>query len=170
MNTSIELPSGKILNITRFIALIPNNNNIDSDYQLILEGYPHPINLEPSDAQNLKIILQSKLDQNTPISAHKSTMNAAKDCQEWLYALLARGVYICSSQLCDYEIRRSLILISQNKPKSSSIQNLDELQEIISFLPGTSELLKEASTLWASARSQGIPTADNKSLDIDIIM
>lgn len=56
MNTSIELPSGKILNITRFIALIPNNNNIDSDYQLILEGYPHPINLEPSDAQNLKII------------------------------------------------------------------------------------------------------------------
>jgi hypothetical protein len=58
MNTSIELPSGKILNITRFIALIPNNNNIDSDYQLILEGYPHPINLESSDAQNLKIILQ----------------------------------------------------------------------------------------------------------------
>ena len=31
MNTSIELPSGKILNITRFIALIPNNNNIDSN-------------------------------------------------------------------------------------------------------------------------------------------
>jgi hypothetical protein len=97
-------------------------------------------------------------------------MDAAKDCEEWLYALLARGVYICSSQLCDYEIRRSLILISQNKPKSSSIQNLDELQEIISFLPITSELLKEASTLWASARSQGIPTADHKSLDIDIII
>jgi hypothetical protein len=58
-------------------------------------------------------------------------------------------VYICSSQLCDDEIRRSLILISQNKSKSSSIQNLDELHEIISFLPVTSELLKEASTLWA---------------------
>ncbi|WP_242031185.1 hypothetical protein [Anabaena sp. FACHB-1237] len=57
MNTSIELPSGKIININRFIALIPNNN-IDSDYQLILEGYPYPINLESSDAQNLKIILQ----------------------------------------------------------------------------------------------------------------
>ena len=82
MNTSIELPSGKILNITRFIALIPNNNNIDSDYQLILEGYPHPINLESSDAQNLKIILQSKLDQNTPISAHKSTWNQQEQLQK----------------------------------------------------------------------------------------
>jgi hypothetical protein len=82
MNTSIELPSGKILNITRFIALIPNNNNIDSDYQLILEGYPHPINLEPSDAQNLKIILQSNLDKNTPISTHKSTWNQQEQLQK----------------------------------------------------------------------------------------
>ena len=82
MNTSIELPSGKVLNITRFIALIPNNNNIDSDYQLILEGYPHPINLEPSDAQNLKIILQSKLDQNTPVSTHKSTWNQQEQLQK----------------------------------------------------------------------------------------
>ena len=82
MNTSIELPSGKILNITRFIALIPNNNNIDSDYQLILEGYPHPINLESSDAQNLKIFLQSKLDQNTPVNAHKSTWNQQEQLQK----------------------------------------------------------------------------------------
>ncbi|MFN4876348.1 MAG: hypothetical protein ACK5GT_07800, partial [Aphanizomenon sp.] len=55
---------------------------IDSDYQLILEGYPHPINLESSDAQNLKIILQSKLDQNTPISAHKSTWNQQEQLQK----------------------------------------------------------------------------------------
>lgn len=82
MNTSIELPSGKILNITRFIALIPNNNNIGSDYQLILEGYPHPINLESSDAQNLKIFLQSKLDQNTPINTHKSTWNQQEQLQK----------------------------------------------------------------------------------------
>ena len=82
MNTSIELPSGKILNITRFIALIPNNNNIDSDYQLILEGYPHPINLESSDAENLKIILQSKLDQNTPVNTHKSTWNQQEQLQK----------------------------------------------------------------------------------------
>lgn len=71
MNNTIELPSGKIINIARFIALIPHNN-IDSDYQLILEGYPHPINLALSDAENLKIVLQSKLDQNTINTSDKT--------------------------------------------------------------------------------------------------
>ncbi|WP_211293293.1 hypothetical protein [Brunnivagina elsteri] len=30
--------------------------------------------------------------------------------------------------------------------------------------------MRQAAYLWASARSQGIPTADNKSLDVDIII
>lgn len=58
MTTSIELPSGKILNIARFIALLPVSNNGDSSYQLILEGYSHHINLELSDAQALKKFLE----------------------------------------------------------------------------------------------------------------
>ncbi len=57
MTTSIELPSGKILNIARFIALLPVSNTADSSYHLILEGYPHHINLESSDAQALPTIL-----------------------------------------------------------------------------------------------------------------
>ena len=32
--------------------------------------------------------------------------------REKLYKLLARGVYIVSSQICDYEIKRKLILNS----------------------------------------------------------
>lgn len=31
-------------------------------------------------------------------------------------------------------------------------------------------MLRKAADLWAFARSQGIPTADNKSLDVDIII
>ncbi|MFM6157324.1 MAG: hypothetical protein ACKO3K_12065 [Cuspidothrix sp.] len=93
MNTSIELPSGKIININRFIALIPHNN-IDSDYQLILEGYPHPINLESSDAQNLKTILQSKLDQNTTTTTHQSTWNQQEQIQknQKAMAILAKRI------------------------------------------------------------------------------
>lgn len=101
-------------------------------------------------------------------NTHKT--GEARDCEEWLYRLLARGIYVCSSELCDYEVRRSLILTSHKQSKIPSIQSLDELREIISFLPITSELLKKASIIWADARSQGIPTADNKSLDIDIII
>ncbi|WP_242037922.1 hypothetical protein [Tolypothrix sp. FACHB-123] len=63
-----------------------------------------------------------------------------------------------------------MILESQLKLSFNHIANLDQLQEMISFLPITSELLKKASVLWATARSQGIPTADNKSLDVDIII
>lgn len=94
----------------------------------------------------------------------------AGNCKEWLYSLLSRGVYICSSELCDYEVRRNLVLTSQQTQKFTGIQNLDKLREVVSFLPITSELLRKASELWASARSQGIPTADNKSLDVDIII
>ena len=104
------------------------------------------------------------------ILANPNRIGEISDTQEWLYRLLSQGVYVCSSEICDFEVRRSLILESQKKPYLNSIKNLDQLREIISFLPVTSELLKKASVLWASARSQGIPTADNKSLDIDIII
>jgi predicted nucleic acid-binding protein len=104
------------------------------------------------------------------ILANPRKTGEVSDCEEWLYRLIARGIYVCSSELCDYEIRRSLILTYQKQPQLTGIQNLDELREIITFLPITTELLKKASVLWATARSQGMPTADNKSLDIDMII
>ena len=70
MTTTIELPSGKILNIARFIALLPVSKNSDSSYHLILEGYPHHINLESSDAQALKKILE--LDKQNTVSTNQS--------------------------------------------------------------------------------------------------
>jgi hypothetical protein len=40
MNIAVELPCGKILNIARFIALIPVTTTSNNGYDLILEGYP----------------------------------------------------------------------------------------------------------------------------------
>jgi hypothetical protein len=57
MNIAVELPSGKILNIARFIALIPINTANNISYDLILEGYSSPVNLEVNDAETLKKIL-----------------------------------------------------------------------------------------------------------------
>ena len=34
----------------------------------------------------------------------------AGDCKEWFFRLLSRSVYIVTSDLCDYEVRRGLIL------------------------------------------------------------
>ena len=75
MNIAVELPSGKIFNLARFVALFPNSNDIDTGYQLILAGYPNSINLELSDAQTLKQIL--KLDQNTGTSTKKKSKSDA---------------------------------------------------------------------------------------------
>ena len=80
------------------------------------------------------------------ILANPNKMNEVSDTQEWLYKLLSQGVYVCSSEICDFEVRRSLILESQKKPNLNSIQNLDQLREIVTFLPVTSKLLRTAST------------------------
>lgn len=90
--------------------------------------------------------------------------------RDWLYSLLAKGIFVVSSRICDYEVRRSLVLESLRKPNINSIQDLNDLQDLITFLPLTNEVMKEAARLWAEARIQGIPTADEKSLDADVII
>ncbi len=83
---------------------------------------------------------------------------------------IARGVFVVTSDICDYEVRRSLILASFSDNKEEGIQNLSDLQEIIDFLPVTQEVLCQAAYLWASSRRQGQPTADAKTLDADVII
>ncbi len=94
----------------------------------------------------------------------------ARDCKEWLFRLLSRGVYLVTSDLCDYEVRRGLILASFSQPLISGIDNLNSLPQFNDFLPLIKDLMKEAAQIWAEARNQAIPTADNKNIDGDIII
>jgi hypothetical protein len=57
--------------------------------------------------------------------------------RDWLYSLLAKGIFVVSSDICDYEVRRSLILESLRQPNINSIQDLNDLQDLITFLPLT---------------------------------
>jgi len=92
------------------------------------------------------------------------------DCRNWLYYLTARGVYFVSSDICDYEVRRSLILESFKYNKRQSIGDLDDLQKIVDFFSIATEAMRLAAHLWATSRSQGQPTADPKTLDADVII
>ncbi len=99
-----------------------------------------------------------------------SNKGDARECKEWFYRLLARGIYVITSDICEYEVRRSLILASFINTTVQGIENLDELQQVIDFLPLTKDVMQKAALLWAEARSQGISTADEKNIDADIII
>jgi hypothetical protein len=72
--------------------------------------------------------------------------------------------------LCDYEVRRNLILESERTGNKDSLNNLDELNDFISFLSVSDESFKLASVLWAQSKLSGIPTAKDGSLDADLII
>jgi hypothetical protein len=65
MNSTVELPSGKIIDLTRFVALVPDEETTESKYSLILEGSFHQIALSPQEAISIKKYLQSVPSQNS---------------------------------------------------------------------------------------------------------
>lgn len=91
-------------------------------------------------------------------------------CERWLLDLVRKGIYVVSSSLCDYEVRRNLILENQRTGNRLSLNNLDDITNFVSFLSVTDESLKMAATLWAQSKLSGIPTANDSSLDADLII
>jgi predicted nucleic acid-binding protein len=51
-----------------------------------------------------------------------------------------------------------LLKTSLRKPNTNSLEDLDDLQDLITFLPLITEVIKEAAGIWAKARIQGMPT------------
>ncbi|MFB2936941.1 hypothetical protein ACE1B6_16960 [Aerosakkonemataceae cyanobacterium BLCC-F154] len=61
--------------------------------------------------------------------------------------LLARSVYVVTSDICDYEVRRGLLLVSLTNPTVQGIQNLDNLPAVIDFLPLTQMVRLKITTV-----------------------
>jgi hypothetical protein len=92
-------------------------------------------------------------------------------CEDWLYGLFAKGVYVVSSDICDYEVRRNLVLESMRSEKRlQPLTSLDELHDFIDFLPVTSKILISASDVWAKSRLQGQAMSNGASIDVDAII
>ncbi len=99
------------------------------------------------------------------VSNPKAT-EAGRDCREWMRALIARGVWICRPEIIDYEIRRELL----RADKVQGLARLDLLKRSIHYLPITTPIMVKAAELWADVRRRGLPTADSKALDCDVIL
>jgi predicted nucleic acid-binding protein len=75
-------------------------------------------------------------------------------------------VILILPEISDYEVRRGLL----HKDMKKAINRLDELKEMLNYLPITTDIMLKAAELWATARKQGIPSSDPKELDCDIIL
>jgi len=83
---------------------------------------------------------------------------------------LSKGAYVVSSDSCDYEVRRSRLLESVKKNSFNSLDNLNELRNVIDFLNLDTEVMLESSQIWVETRKIGQQTADNYNIDVDIIL
>ena len=62
MSSTIKLPSGKLIDLSRFVALQGDDSLTENNYQLSLDGLNKTINLDAADAEFISQKLESKLD------------------------------------------------------------------------------------------------------------
>jgi predicted nucleic acid-binding protein len=91
---------------------------------------------------------------------------ANRECYQWMEFLVRRGSEVCVPEITDYEVRRELLRAN----KVQGIGRLDAVKQSLSYLPITTEVMLKAADLWAQARRGGLPTADPKALDGDVIL
>ncbi len=89
--------------------------------------------------------------------------------KKWFDISLIR-TNVVSSKICDYEIRRGLLLAQKQGLTAEGLSLLDDLYKFVDFLPVDETILDLAADIWATARSEGQPTAGDRNLDADMII
>lgn len=87
-------------------------------------------------------------------------------CTRWLQTLIQSGIRVILPEIADYEVRRELLRANKIK----GIQRLNQLANLIEYLPITTDAIRQAALFWAQARQQGQPTAGDKTIDGDMIL
>jgi predicted nucleic acid-binding protein len=87
-------------------------------------------------------------------------------CKEWFRPVLAQGIVVAVPEIVDYEVRRELIRAN----RLASLRQLEQLLDLVVYLPITTDVMRRAARLWAMARQTGQPTAAPQALDGDVIL
>lgn len=89
------------------------------------------------------------------------------ECNHWVESLLLKGYRMILPEIADYEVRRELLRAN----KLAGIRRLDDCKlNLLEYLPITTPVILKAAQLWAESRQAGLPTADPKELDGDVIL
>jgi hypothetical protein len=86
-------------------------------------------------------------------------------CKNWLASLAYKGVEVVIPEIADYEVRRELLRAG----KERGLGRLDALKGMLGYAPITTPVMLKAAQFWASARRMGRQSADDASLDADMI-
>jgi predicted nucleic acid-binding protein len=84
----------------------------------------------------------------------------------WLTALDDASVRVVLPEITDYEVRRELL----RRRATRRLQNLDGLGLVTEYLPISTDAMRRAAELWATARQTGQPTAGDDTIDADMIL
>lgn len=87
-------------------------------------------------------------------------------CTRRLVDLLELGVRVCIPEVSDYELRREYL----RRGSGNALRKLDQLQSELEYVALDTGAMRHAATLWAEVRRDGLPTADPKELDCDVIL
>jgi predicted nucleic acid-binding protein len=108
------------------------------------------------------------LDTN-PLSllCHGNTqLPEVREIRQWLRLQTQAGNLVYVAEMADYEARRELLRAG----KITSVRRLDGLAVELTYLPLDTPTMRRAAEFWAQSRQQGLPTADPKEIDADVIL
>ena len=86
--------------------------------------------------------------------------------RQWLTFIKTQRWIVQIPEICDYEVRRELLLHDFDK----SIGRLNQFRQRKQLLAITSETLLTAAEIWAWIRAKGQSTKDDRALDVDVIL
>ena len=87
-------------------------------------------------------------------------------CKNWLASLAYNGIEVVIPEIADYEVRRELLRAGKDR----GLGRLNALKAMLGYAPITTTVMLKAAEFWATARNVGRPSADDASLDADIIL
>lgn len=87
-------------------------------------------------------------------------------CKDWLAILVSGGVEVVIPEIADYEVRRELLRAGKDR----GLGRLDALKGMLSYAPITTPVMLKAAEFWAAAPTLGRQSADDASLDADMIL
>lgn len=98
---------------------------------------------------------------------HPNTdLQDTEECRDWYLRLASQAHIFCIPEIIDYESRRKFIQIDSQ----ISINHLNELKDVLEYLPITTSVMLQAAQLWADTRNTHYRTKPPEALDVDVIL